>query len=238
MTRRDAVLSLWQCLAIALLALALAGCARGQLELIADLRAAAQAHQAETDPAKRDTIATGVMAGILAALDKWEGLPQPARTPAEIRADPAGFADGMLAAQADPPADEPKQGPPAPPPGVLDRLRSAGDWLLTTGLMIAGVGGIVWLIFAVTGWLKWAPTGLIGLAWGFLRWIGLPVAQVGAWWGAASAGIGAALVWLADWWWAVAIVAAVCIGGVTWWQWRKVCAWLGIQRKTPVDSTT
>jgi hypothetical protein len=207
------------------------GC-RSQVDDLAMAKAGAIAYQAEANPAVRATIADGVMGHLLAGLDQYPLLPKPSSTPSEIRADPAAYAAAGEKAQADPQpyAPEHHEQPKPKPPGILDRMRAWAATFLDTGLMIGGVCAILVAVFWMADWLKWAPTGFIGIAWRFASAIFPPLARIGALWGGFSAALGAALTWLADWWWAVLLVAVVCGGLVAWAHWRDIRRWLAKRR--------
>lgn len=204
--------------------LLLTGCGRRQVQDFSDAKAGAIAYQQEPDPERRAQIAAGVMGYLLAALEQYPLLPLPTRTPAEIRADPAGYAADGEQAQADPQPYRAEDHPtPQPPkPGPLDWLRAYGETVFRVGLWLGTAAVVAWSVIVVARWLGWAPT------WRIARWaLGmlLPVARLAALWGAASTATGAALVWLADWWWAVLLVAVLAAAGVAWAHWRDIRAW-------------
>lgn len=212
--------------------LLLAGCGRSQVDDLANAKAGAVAYLQEHDPVKRALIAQGAMAYLLAGLESYPLLPKPDKTPAEIRADPAAYAAAGEEAQADPQLYVPEhhEQPKPKPPGILDRLRSAAGTLLDTGLMIGAICAVAAVVFWLADWLKWVPTGWVGFVWRIASSFA-PLARIGATWGAASASIGAALTWLADWWWAVALVAVAALGVVAWTHWRQIRVWLARRRK-------
>jgi hypothetical protein len=204
--------------------LAVTGCDRSQVQDLADAKAGAMAYQQESDPAKRATIADGVVAHLLAGLEQYPLLPNPSASPTEIRSDPAAYATSGAKAQADPMPYVPEhhEQPKPKPPGFWERLRSSGSWLMDSGILIGAICGVVWLMFAIAGWLKWAPTGIL---WRVASSMFPPIARIGTLWGGASAALGGALTWLADYWWAVTMIAMAVGVVVLWDHWRQVKAW-------------
>lgn len=216
-------------IAVILCMLVLAACDRTQVQDLADAKAGAMAYQQESDPAKRALIADGVIARLLAGLEQYPLLPKPSSTPAQIRADPTAYAASGAQAQADPQPYVPEhhKQPEPKSPGFWERLRKSGAWLMDSGMLIGAVCGVIWLMFAVAGWLKWAPAGML---WRVASAVFPPIARIGTLWGGASAALGGALTWLADFWWAVALIALATGGVVLWDHWRQVKAWWAKRR--------
>src|SRR6185369_16935737 len=200
--------------AVCLGCLVLTGCGpRKWAQDAADANAGAEAFQSAdqpgADPAKLLEIARGVVAHVRSVLANLPSLPKPTHSPAQIQADPAAYHTAGVEAQ-EKPAPYAAPPPPAPAdPTFADRLRAWGDRFAHWGLMVGGIGGALSLL----GWVY----GLFG--WTFLGWVGrllfapflTPVFRLAASLGGASAAIGAALLWLADWWWAIVLVA-VAVG--------------------------
>ena len=212
-------------LALLIAAVALAGCGRTGMRDLADAREGARAYQLETDPVRRAMIAEGALGYLLAGLNGYP-LPAPSRTAALIRAQPAAYAKGGRAAEADP---LPYVAPPAagaPPAGVLARFTYWGGFLLDSGLLLGALGCIVLLLLGLGRWLTWMPTGVLGFIWQALNAVGGPLARIAALWGGASVAVGAALTWLAAWWWAVALVALAVGAFLVWDHWRAIRRWL------------
>lgn len=193
-------------------------CRPSYRQAAADAKAGIEAARMEQDAAKRALIMQGVADRVYAMLNSIDDLPAPTATAVEIQADPEAYASAGAKVAADPPkldtlTDE------TPEPGVWDKIRARGSWLLDSGLMIGGIGAIVLIIFAVCGWLKYAPTGLI---WRFISAAFPPLARFAALWGGASAATGSALVWLADYYGIVIAVAMVCGGVAVWFNWKDL----------------
>ena len=182
---------------------------RTQVQDLSDAIAGAKAYQQEPDPKVREQIARGVIA-FLASLEQNPLLPAPTHTPAEIRADPATYAEAGEAAQADP---KPYVAPPAPDSGSgsLDMMRQRGESFLDWGLWLGGPALALMFILFLFNKFGWTWGGWI------IRWLAgpilRPIINLVALWAPATAVIGAAMRWLADWWWAVALIA-VAVGGV------------------------
>jgi hypothetical protein len=212
-------------LAALIAATALAGCGRTGLRDLADAREGARAYQLETDPVRRAMIAEGALGYLLAGLNGYP-LPAPSRTAALIRAQPAAYAKGGRAAEADP---LPYVAPPAagaPPAGVLARFTYWGGFLLDVGLLIGALGGIILVLLKAGRWIGWIPTLPASLFWRLIDALAAPLARLAALWGGASVALGAALTWLAAWWWAVALVALAVGAFLVWDHWRAIRRWL------------
>jgi hypothetical protein len=198
--------------------LLMSSCDRTSPETLADARAGAIAYQQEGDHGKRDAIGRG-MAGHVLAATEGAPLPQPAKTPDEIRADPADYANAGDAVHAKPPVYEPPAPPPKPGPSPADQLRELGRHVLWWGGIAAAVG------LALVG---------VGLAGRFLPlgWVAnlvagpivAPLARVAASLGSASVVIGAAMSWLAAWLWAVVLAVVLVAAGLAWWHRKDLAA--------------
>ena len=212
----------------------LAGCGRSQVDDLASAKAGAMAYQQESNPAVRAAIAQGVIGHLLAGLEAYPLLPRPSQTPSEIRRDPAAYAAAGEKAQAEPQPYVPEhhEQPKPKPPGILERLRAKAGLFLDTGLMIGGICTILMAVFWLADWLRWAPVGIVWRVWRVASAFA-PVARIGALWGAASAALGAALTWLADYWWAVLLVAVAVAGVVAWAHWRDLRRWLAARKPKP-----
>jgi len=133
-----------------LVILTLTGCgSRSQTQIVADIRAEAQAYQVASTPAIAKAIADALAADVIAATAQIPDLPTPTHAVHEIIADPAIMEDPAKDAQADPPPYVPPTVvTPDPTPALFVEF---GTWVLRLGM--AGITLSI-LAFAVS---KWVP---------------------------------------------------------------------------------
>lgn len=188
--------------AIILLGIILAACGgRGQLQVLSDAKAGAQAYRKASDPKVRAELAEAVIENLLAGLEHEDLLPPPTEQPDAILVDVGAYAAAAAASLEKPPT---KETPKAvggsgetghPLSGVLEEI---GYWCAWAG------GGILGL--ATLGWVLWLIPYTHKAADDLLEWIeGATVV------GAAALGFSYACYWLADNLWVVGVVALLTI---------------------------
>lgn len=180
-------------------------CRRGHRQLASDLQAGASAYLSETDPVKKALIGKGLAHRINALFAAYTPLPAPAKTPAEIQADPSAYEQSGAKAEANPPkaealSDEPPKQTPA------EIIRGIGERVLSWGVWFALFGVIVLM-------LRWAPWFSIGA---IARLTPIAAtATIAAAGGSVSSIAGTAAIWLADYW--VLVVAITVVSAIVAW---------------------